>query len=105
MHQIHNSLDTNSLESLGRLPYRFRKLNRRPKVTIAIGVISDNQTTDKRYPEKRPAIFLASDSQTTYAGATKTLDAQKIVPITFIDGQALVAQSGSSERGDKVNEL
>lgn len=76
-------------------------------MTIAIGLIADNRAraSDKPTTEKRPAIFLASDSQTTYAGANKTLNAQKVIAINFLDGQVLVAQSGSSELGDKVIEL
>jgi hypothetical protein len=67
-----------------------------PQVTIAIGIIG-------KQDGQRPAIVLASDSQTTY-GAPKSLDAQKIAYVNFKDDQIIVAQAGSSQLGDKVIE-
>ena len=66
-------------------------------MTIAIGLISSANRT--------PTIFLASDSQTTYAGGPKSLDAQKIRVIDFQNGQALVAIAGSVDLADKVVDI
>jgi len=66
-------------------------------VTIAIGVISST----KDYP----AIFLASDSQTTYGGGPKSLDARKIRKVEFANGEVLVASPGSAELADKAFEI
>ena len=74
----------------------------RPKVTVAIGIISKH----KRHPESKGGqIVLASDSQTTYPGGQKRLDAKKINVVRFADSKALVAQAGSAELADKAIEI
>ncbi len=78
------------------------KLPARPKVTIAIGIISKH----KRHPEhKGGQIVLASDSQTTYPTGQKRLDAQKISVVRFADSKILIAQAGSAELADKAIEI
>ncbi len=90
----------NSLERRSFVPYRFSK-SRGPKVTIAIGIISENQVGADFV---RPTIMLACDSQTTYPGGAKRLDAQKLAVVSFTNGDILVAQSGFTELGDKAIE-
>jgi hypothetical protein len=90
----------NNLERRGKIPQKLWKLNKRKKVTIAIGLISKPKRA-KGYP---PTIFFASDSQTTY-GSTKSHDAQKINVVNFHDAQMLVAQAGMAELSDKAIEI
>jgi hypothetical protein len=71
---------------------------RRPRVTIAIGMIS-------RPKHDPPQIVLASDSQTTYPGGPKSLDTRKISIVRFNDDEILVAQSGSADLADKAIEI
>jgi len=101
MYQKANNLSQNSLERGfgGCKPYR--KPKRRPKVTIAIGLISGNQHGANFL---RPTIFLASDSQTT-RGATKSLDTQKISIVSFPEYEILIAQAGSADLADKAIEV
>jgi len=74
----------------------------RPKVTIAIGIISKH----KPHPDhKGGQIVLASDSQTTYPSGQKRLDAQKINVVRFADSKILIAQAGSAELADKAIEV
>jgi 20S proteasome alpha/beta subunit len=93
-----NNLGQNQLEAGygGCKTYRNRK--QRPKVTIAIGLITSNQAGGIG---TRPTIFMASDSQTT-RGATKSLDAQKISLVQFPEYAVVVAQAGSAELADKT---
>lgn len=79
---------------------------RHPKVTIAIGLIHKvKKESQKIGPDflALPAIWMASDSQTTY-GATKRENPNKISSVEFINGQILVAQADSVELGDKTIE-
>jgi len=73
----------------------------RPKVTIAIGIISKH----RRFPEDKGQIVFASDSQTTYPGGQKRLDAQKINVVNFANAQIMVAQSGSAELADAAIDI
>jgi hypothetical protein len=84
----------NRFESVSDGCKTYRKPKHYPKVTIAIGIIG-------KQDGQRPAIVLASDSQTTY-GAPKSLDAQKLACVNFKDAQIAIAQAGSSQLGDKV---
>jgi hypothetical protein len=76
------------------------------KVTIAIGLIHKFKT--QNHPQggfqRLPAIWMASDSQTTHA-STKRENPNKINIIDFENGQILVAQSDSVEIGDRVIEI
>lgn len=72
----------------------------RPKVTIAIGLISKSKNS--RF--SRGQIVLASDSQTTF-GATKSLDAKKISIVQFANNSILVAQAGAVDLADRVIEI
>jgi len=68
-------------------------------VTIAIGLIV------KARQNRAGAIIFASDSQTTFPGGQKRLDAQKINTVQFSDAEILVAQAGSAELADKTIDL
>ena len=83
-----------------RIGFRnVRQRLQRPKVTIAIGLIV-------RGPAKQQTtIVFASDSQTTYPGGQKRLDAKKIKSVNFNDAQILVAQAGSAELADQAVEI
>jgi hypothetical protein len=83
-----------------------RKSERKPKyrkriykVTIALGVICGGTN-------RPPGIVLASDSQTTFPGAAKSLDTQKISIVNFLDAQVLVAEAGSADlAGSAIAEM
>jgi hypothetical protein len=91
------------LESRFRTRQPFIKPKQRePKVTIAIGLIH-RQKTDKLRLGELPAIWMASDSQTTY-GSTKRENPNKINVIDFANGQILIAQADSVELGDRTIE-
>jgi 20S proteasome alpha/beta subunit len=91
----------NWLERRPEIHQRFRKHKPRPKVTIAIGILSKH----KRFPEEKGGqIVLASDSQTTYPGGQKRLDAKKICGVRFADSKILIAQAGSADLADKAIE-
>ena len=47
---------------------------------------------------------MASDSQTTYPGGQKRLDARKICVVKFANAKILVAQAGSADLADKAIE-
>jgi 20S proteasome alpha/beta subunit len=83
------------LERWRKIRHRIRKT--KPKVTIAIGLIS-------RHKGRPPHMIFASDSQTTY-GAAKSLDAQKISIVDFADAQVLVAQAGLADLADAAIEI
>ena len=83
------------LERWRKIRHRLRKT--KPKVTIAIGLIS-------RIKGRPPHMIFASDSQTTY-GAAKSLDAQKISIVNFADAQILVAQAGMADLADATIEI
>lgn len=75
------------------------QVDSRPKVTIAIGLISK--------PEKangRGEIVLACDSQTTY-GHTKDLNVEKFTTIRFQNGKALFVHSGYVREGRMALEI
>ncbi len=80
----------------------YLKPKRRPKVTIAIGLICKKEAHQQLLATSK--IYLASDSQTT-RGGTKSLDAQKINVVSFPFYEVLIAQAGSAELADKVIEL
>lgn len=82
----------NLLECCRIPPQRFWKPNSRPKVTIAIGIISKH----KRWPEDKGRIVLACDSQMTYSSGPKDLDARKINIIEFANAKVLTVQSGNA---------
>jgi 20S proteasome alpha/beta subunit len=84
-----------SLERWRKIRHRIRKT--KPKVTIAIGLISSSK-------DRPHHMIFASDSQTTY-GAAKSLDAQKISIVDFADGQVLIAQSGMAELADSAIDI
>lgn len=75
-------------------PQPFRstpfKPSARPKVTIAIGIISRH----KRHESDGGEIILAGESQTTYDDGTKDLSTQKISIIKFLNGRILMVHSG-----------
>ena len=78
------------------------KIPARPKVTIAIGMISKY----KLHPDhKGGRIILASDSQTTYPGGQKRLDSRKMTIVEFANAKVLVAQAGSTDLADKAVEI
>ncbi len=72
----------------------------RPKVTIAIGIISKSKTS--RYGNGQ--IVLASDSQTTF-GSAKSLDTKKISVVKFSNCSILVVQAGSADLADRAIEI
>jgi hypothetical protein len=96
-----NRLEQNVLAGVSGGCKTYRKPKQRPKVTIAIGLISGSQHGANFL---RPTIFLASDSQTT-RGATKSLDTQKISIVSFPEYEILIAQAGSAELADKTIEV
>jgi 20S proteasome alpha/beta subunit len=67
----------------------FRKRKRKAIVTIITGIICND------------GIVLASDSQTTF-GTQKQCDTNKINPVQFVNGWALVAESGDAELSQKA---
>src|SRR6266496_434482 len=89
-------------ESDLRVSKTFLQKNQRPKVTIAIGLISK---TGRFQPGQVGQIVMASDSQTTYPGNQKRTDAKKINVVEFSNGKILVAQAGSAELADKAIEI
>lgn len=62
---------------------------RRPRVTIAIGMISKRASGNQ--------IVLAADSQTTWEGSAKSLNANKIERIRFLDGDVLLVHAGMTD--------
>jgi 20S proteasome alpha/beta subunit len=66
-------------------------------VTIGIGMICKGTASNLA-----GTIIFASDSQTTYPGAMKSLDAQKIRIINFADSDVLTAQAGMADLADAV---
>lgn len=86
MQDNHNNLDI--------MTEKLRKTRPKPKVTIAIGLIS----------KAKRRIILACDSETTN-GAVKSHDARKIGIVEFANGKILVAQAGSAMFGDEAIEI
>lgn len=82
------------MSNLGKI--RRLKAKRKIPVTIIVGLICER------------CVILASDSQTTYSsglGATKRSDTQKISPITFRNGQAIIAQAGDAALSGRAIEI
>lgn len=71
-------------------------------MTIAIGFIS--KTPKTRMSDEESIIIMSADSQSTY-GAVKRKNSNKIREIKFKNGEAIVAQAGSVELGDKAMEI
>ena len=68
-------------------------------MTIAIGLIV------KAAQNRQGVIIFACDSQTTYPGGQKRLDAKKIKVVEFADAQILIALAGSAELADRAIEI